>query len=729
MKTRLNVSCVGAVLCALTSLTPVPVRAAVRFVSNACTTSGTGAQANCGASGPFRTIGEGVRAMQPGDTLNIRTGVYVEQLTLRNGSTQPGRALACTAAAPCVIQGCRAPACPTDEVPTVRGMLTRADWTATSGGVYWRTMELSPEVVSSGDLNNTRTGDPLMVMQGTGHPFGMMPYAGDNVTAPPDGRWSFHPASRRLYVNPTGNANPATVVQIPHFSYTLLAHAPTANVTVQHLNLEGTRLVGAQWTGTPPGMAGIRMRNVNVRYFPRQGIRTTNGAPGILLEDVVVEYGCRGISWALSTGDGCFGLRLFAVHGGTVRRATVRHLGSAGRRRLSAPQDPDGWPCSWCDTPWNTVQSTEISTSGVGINVKQTNGATVEDSRVEDASFGGVFVDVSRGVTVQRTMTLRTASGLSQNNTTPTAGYTVSYNNIFQANRIERADMCGINITDSTTPGRPAGSLIATVERNTLIATGTPICGPTPTPAALIIRDNTVTATSSSTSGGTTTSTIGGGTVTTTTLQTTTTMPSPSSTLPQASTTSSTQQPGGSTSTTLPTPSGVRYLDGSKLRLENQPDDASRRRFSLRTKDRAALVLGDGGDPTPLLAMGGELRIVGVGGEWFEATYALPASGWSLLDAQDPLAGLSYRASDEPISRLTFAAGRMLRISGEGALLPYTLSAEPDLVQVELRIGGYRYCLEFGGTVQKFTAERSLLRRKAPRALGCPIPSEVPSQQ
>jgi hypothetical protein len=714
----MNVSCVGAVLCALTSLTPVPVRAAVRFVSSTCPTSGSGAQANCGASGPFRTIGEGIRAMQPGDTLNIRSGVYFEQMTLRNNSTQPGRALACTTAAPCVIQGCRAPACPTNEVPTVRGMRTRADWTATSGGVYWRTMELSPEIASSGDQNNTRAGDPLMVMQGTAHPFGMMPYAGDNVTAPPDGRWSFHPATRRLYVNPTGSADPATVVQIPHFSYVLLAHAPTANVTVQHLNLEGARLVGAQWTGTPPGLPGIRMRNLNVRYFPRQGIRTTNGAPGVLLEDVLVEYGCRGISWALSTGDGCFGLRLFGVHGGTVRRATVRHLGSAGRRRLSAPQDPDGWPCSWCDSPWNTVQSTEISTSGVGINVKQTNGATVEDSRIEDVSFGGVFVDVSRNVNVRRTATFRTASGLSQNNFTPTTGYTVSYDNLFEANRIERADQCGITVMHAETPGRPAGSLIATIERNTLIAARTAICVPTPTPAAIIVRNNTVTTTSGGTSPLTTTTTIGGsGTVTSTTFQTTsTTGPSTSSTLSSTSTTSP-DEPGPTTTTTL-APEGVHLLDGAKLRLDSRPGEPSARKLSLRSKDRERLVLDD---PTAVLSGGGELRIVGVGGDWFESTHPLPATGWSLLDMDDPQAGLVYRAPDEPISRLTFAAGRMLRITGEGALLPYTLATEPDLVQIELRLGAHRYCLEFGGAMQKFIPEQSLLRRKAPRALGCPI--------
>ena len=89
--------------------------------------------------------------------------------------------------------------------------------------------------------------------------------------------------------------------------------------------------------------------------------------------------------------------------------------------------------------------------------------------------------------------------------------------------------------------------------------------------------------------------------------------------------------------------------------------------------------------------------------------------------AQVPSPTALASSPDEPISRLIFAAGRMLRITGEGALLPYTLATEPDLVQVELRLGTHRYCLEFGGTMQKFIPEQSLLRRKAPRALGCPI--------
>jgi len=49
--------------------------AAVYFVDGACATSGTGENLDCGAAGAFRTIGDGIRALQPGDTLNVR-GAY-----------------------------------------------------------------------------------------------------------------------------------------------------------------------------------------------------------------------------------------------------------------------------------------------------------------------------------------------------------------------------------------------------------------------------------------------------------------------------------------------------------------------------------------------------------------------------------------------------------------------------------------------------------------------------
>src|SRR6476659_7823641 len=128
------------------ALVAASATAAVRFVDGACPGSGTGAGLACGATGPFRTIAEGVLAMQPGDTLNIRgahggfDGVYFEELMRRDGATLPGKALPCTAGHRCVIQGCRAPGCPADEQPTVRGMTLRSDWVARGGGVYARTM-------------------------------------------------------------------------------------------------------------------------------------------------------------------------------------------------------------------------------------------------------------------------------------------------------------------------------------------------------------------------------------------------------------------------------------------------------------------------------------------------------------------------------------------------------------------------------------------------------------
>src|SRR5262245_16394110 len=112
VEVRKSIGVVLAGACAGLALTATVARATVHLVDGACTTSGTGTSLSCGASGPFRTLAEGVLALAPGDTLNVRgahgsfSGIYFEELTLRNGSALPGKAIACTASQPCVIQGC-----------------------------------------------------------------------------------------------------------------------------------------------------------------------------------------------------------------------------------------------------------------------------------------------------------------------------------------------------------------------------------------------------------------------------------------------------------------------------------------------------------------------------------------------------------------------------------------------------------------------------------------------
>jgi hypothetical protein len=139
----------------------------------------------------------------------------------------------------------------------------------------------------------------------------------------------------------------------------------------------------------------------------------------------------------------------------------------------------------------------------------------------------------------------------------------------------------------------------------------------------------------------------------------------------------------------------------------------------LRSYDSSALVLDDGDDPAAVLREGGSLRVSAVGGDWFEAVYPLDAAGWKLLDRKNPRAGVRYRNPAGPITKVVFEADGQLQLTGKGSSLTSTLGAEPDLVIVELQLGSYSYCLEFGGTVQRFRAERALLRKNALRPLAC----------
>ena len=682
--------CCVAIVLAFLTLASGSADAAVRYVDGGCATSGSGAQLACGTSGPFRTVNEGIDVTQPGDTLNVRgahdgfDGVYFEQVNLTNDSSLGGRGLACTASQRCTIQGCPSGTCPTTEVPTIRAMRRRDDWTDRGGGVFSRAMEVTPEVASDGDQDNTRTADPLMVMQGTAHPFAMLGYAGDNVTAPTEGHWSFHPASRQLYVNPTGAPHPRDAVQVPHYSYGLLAQRPTAYVTLRNLAVEGPRLIGMQLTGqTGTPLAGMIVSDVRIGYFPRHGLRTTTAVPGITIERVTVEYGCRGISWALDSGDGCFGLRLFSIHGGTVRGNAVRHLGATGQMRHSNPSAMP-WPCDWCDPPWNSGSHTYASTTGVGINVKQTEGALVEDNVAEDLSFGAIYIDTTRESTIRGNRTLRSAWGIQQSNYTPSPGFEESYDDLYQDNCVQQVENCALRVEAS--PNRPAGTPLATIERTTVVQ-------PRSESWMCVSAGDGITLTANM----------------------------EGSTCPGVTSTTSTVPTGGTTTSTLfPRARRERYLGGSKLILQDRPEHPAARRFFAQSRDSTQLVLADDGDPAPLLASGATLRVIGTGGDWFDETYPLGATGWKPIDPRNPRAGIRYRSATGPITTLVFRANSMLRIVGRGAGLTHPLDTEPEAIQVELRFGDFDYCLEFGGSVQRHKAGRRLVRKGAVRPFGCP---------
>jgi hypothetical protein len=883
----LAAACLGALLEA------TPARATVYFVDGACPTSGAGTSLACGASGPVRTIGEGIERMVAGDTLNVRgahdgfDGIYVEQVHVSNESSLPGRALACTAAQRCVIQGCRAGTCPTNEQPVVRGMRLRDDWTAQGGGVYARTMEASPEL----DGQERDAWDPHMLMQGTGHPLIMLAYAGDDVANPGDGAWSYHAGSHRVFVNPVGGAAPDAQVLVPHFSFNVHIESPTANLTVQYLTLEGTRgrSIDAHGNVGQP-IAGLVLRGLVQRYVTRHFI-LANPAPGLLVEDNLSEYGCRGISWALTSGDGCFGYRVFGAHGAVFRRNTLRHIGSGGRRKLSSGST--GWVCPWCDPPWNDPEHTDVSTFGVAFNIKQTSGAVLEDNQIEDITLSGVALDVSRGVTVQRNTIRRSRIAVSMSNFTPTGGcpstatsqYCYNSDHLIRSNVVHESGLdnvtsCAIDVTGGSerhdggqmlaevtnnvidrpsfagicvrsesgsptsdvtiahntvfgdrniSPGEPSRGIVvrdatdnvvvrnnlfdglgadalvlstaaqsglsldgdvigttggcqarwgvtnfeyipiggtcgtlaafaaanapdeangrtgapmfanpganppnlhltagsAAIEAGVTVAVATDIDGDArPQGARMdagadeytgVLPTTTTTSTSTSTS-------IPGQTSTTATSSTATSVTFSSSTITTSSTSSSTSVGGSSTttSTLFPRERLQRFVGGNKLLLQDRPDRPTARRLYLQSRDASALVLGDAGDPTPLLASGATLRVTAVGGAWFDETYVLEAAGWKPIDARNPRAGIRYRSKTGPITALVFRANALLRIVGRGAGLVQPLDLEPELVQVELRFADFDYCLEFGGSVQRHAAGRRLVRKGALRPLGCP---------
>jgi len=410
------------------------------YVDGGCPTSGTGGARDCGASGPFRTIGEAVMVMDSGDIVDVRgphndggghghgafDGVYHEEVYLAPNPPAgvAGRPLPCgTGSQRCEIRGCRSPRCTANEHSTIRGARLRTDWTETApaSGIWWRTMEATPHF-GAGDGNQWRSlgggavddREPFALYQAGA----ILPYQGNAILTPAEGYWSYDATllpsppntwttTHRAYVNPVGTANPNTAVLVPHFTYGIYAITPTANVTFQYLTVEMPRITtydAVNSAASSPGTPGMWLLNGIYQWFKRFAIHPNN-APGIRVEDNIVQHGCRGFSFFVSSGDGCFGLRLFRIHGGSLLRNIVRHLGCAGQIQASGG---GSWQCSWCDPPWNGPTYTYNSTTGVCIQPKQSHDVLIEDNLCEDASHIAIWNDVSRR-TLYRNNTVRRA--------------------------------------------------------------------------------------------------------------------------------------------------------------------------------------------------------------------------------------------------------------------------------------------------------------------------------
>jgi cysteine-rich repeat protein len=428
IRTPLRVGLAAA--CAGISLWAASATAAVYFVDGACATSGTGATLGCGPSGPFRTIGEGIEAMGSGDTLDVRgphggfDGTYFEELYLESPvpATLPhGKALACTSGARCVIEGCRAAnGCPANEQATVTGMIRRRDWVSDGGGVYHRTMEATPhpETTNANRSDGSGDYDPYNLFENDGAGFYPLAYAlaGDDVRTPADGQWSFAPATRTIYVNPTGTADPGTAVYVPHLSNLVWVDAPTANLTLQYLDFIGSRSVGLDLGHSNGDVPNLVVQHGTIAHFRRMGVHFQRLRPGLLFNDLTVEDFGRGESFQTTTSDSSYGFRGFHSDGGVIQDSTVRHGGCTGQIRFSGPNP---WPCSWCDAPWNSASHTYASNHVHGFQIKQSAGFTFRRLHALDLSASGFYDDVTRDLTVTASDATRTAMCLVASNFTP----------------------------------------------------------------------------------------------------------------------------------------------------------------------------------------------------------------------------------------------------------------------------------------------------------------------
>jgi hypothetical protein len=219
----------------------------------------------------------------------------------------------------------------------------------------------------------------------------------------------------------------------------------------------------------------------------------------------------------------------------------------------------------------------------------------------------------------------------------------------------------------------------------------------------------------------TTTTSLPGATTSSTSTSTSSSSSTVSSSAPSTTVTSTSTSSSSVPTSTLPRSRRRRLVGGTKLLLRDHPTRAAARRLAFRSDDVTELEFGEGSaaDPTPLLAEGGTLRVTAIGGDWFETVYPLDAEDWIPLSAKNPRAGLRYRNPGGPITKIVFQTNGKLVVAGKGALLGQTLGTEPDLVEIELTIGTYSYCLEFGGSEQQFASRRKLLRRNALRPVAC----------
>lgn len=260
--------------------------------------------------------------------------------------------------------------------------------------------------------------------------------------------------------------------------------------------------------------------------------------------------------------------------------------------------------------------------------------------------------------------------------------------------------------TTSTLASSTTTSTSATSSSSTIVVTTTS------TSTSIIVVTTVTTSSVTTTSIGSSTTTSNS--ATTSSSSTATTAPSSTTsttgtTVPTSSTTTSTSTVT-STSTTTTTPPGTTvFPQGTKLLVKQKKSGAQR--LKLLAKDPAVQA-------SPPCDAAGELVVQATGAGALARRWDLDPIYWKPIKAKTPEKGCKYRKGPVVVTVLV-KAGNLLKLTAQADDLGIPLDADPRPVQIELRHGDVRHCLDFGGD-GKHVIGKKLLSKLADPAASCP---------
>src|SRR5438093_7109863 len=169
--------------------------------------------------------------------------------------------------------------------------------------------------------------------------------------------------------------------------------------------------------------------------------------------------------------------------------------------------------------------------------------------------------------------------------------------------------------------------------------------------------------------------------------------------------------------TSAPPSGGDQQIAGERLVLKDSPAEAKGSLFSL-SRDQTITLGGGNGSADDPTQFGGSLRVRTTTGDRFDSTYNLPTAGWRTIGAPGQNKGYRFTSKTGPINRIMVIPDRRIQVVGT---FTATLSTNPSPVEVVLRTGARRYCLEFGDRT-RFQASRRFSATSAPAPASCPAP-------